>query len=105
MSKAGKAKLHDLSDEWKVDTSSLFEQVFHNPGTVILIRPFQIFASLLQQVAQRAIELDDPELHLLMCRLTLYSTADPSSPDYDKATLEKLKAKVKAIRKAKGEPK
>jgi hypothetical protein len=42
-----------------------------------------IFGKLLHDVAARAIELNDPVMNRLMLQLTLYSAADPASPDHD----------------------
>jgi hypothetical protein len=92
---------NNLSDEWKVHTPNFLQEILKNNSTGILYRPMQIFASLLQQVAQRALEIDDPELNLLMCRLTLYGTADMDSPDYDKALVDELKRRVAAIKASK----
>lgn len=68
---------------WKVNTHGLLQEVLQNNETGILTIPLRIFAELLDAVARRAIVLNDHELNKLMCRLTLYSIADPTSPDYD----------------------
>lgn len=82
---------------WKVHTTDLFEEISanikHNPQVRI---PLQILRNLLAQVAQRAIKLDDPQLNRLMIRLTLYSIADPHSPDYDSEAVERILRKEKA---------
>lgn len=67
----------DRPAEWRIHTSSLLTQVLDNPGTAVLAQPLRIFGQLLAEVAERAIELDDPKLNLLMLRLTLYDQADP----------------------------
>lgn len=76
---------------WKVHTTDLFKEISsnikHNPQVRI---PLQILQNLLGQVAQRAIELNDPQLNKLMIRLTLYSIADPNSPDYDYEAVSKI---------------
>lgn len=64
--------------QWKVHTASLLKETLNNPGCAVLAQPFNIFGDLLSQVAQRAIELDDPQLNILMLRLTLYEQADPN---------------------------
>ena len=76
--------------EWKVHTPSLLEQVLDNPGTHILKIPLNILSNLLFQVANRAIEIDDPVLNNLMCQLTLYSVADPYSQDYNPCHLKEI---------------
>lgn len=69
---------------WKIHTSGLFEEILlNNPSCVIFKSPLFIMRGLMAKVAQRAIELNDPQLNTLMIRLTLYSIADPKSPDYD----------------------
>lgn len=59
--------------------------------------PFQIFANLLYAVAERAVDLNDPQLNALMCKLTLYSLADPHSEDFDQ---EKYEAAMQQAREA-----
>ena len=38
---------------------------------------------LLAEVGEEASRINDPRLNALMCRLTIYAIADPSSPEYD----------------------
>jgi len=78
------------SVDWKVHTSNLFQEVLTCHGASILFRPLQILASILAEVGERASELNDPELNALMCRLTIYSIADPHSPDYDPETVREI---------------
>lgn len=75
--------------DWKCHTPRLFEEILTNPGTSILQVPLKILLSILGEVAQRAIELDDRELNRLMIRLTLFSCADPASEDYDEELVRK----------------
>lgn len=75
---------------WKVHTPNLLAEILNNEGTGMLVRPLQMFGRLLAMVAERASELNDPEMNKLMCRLTLYSVADPTSPDYNAETLDKV---------------
>ncbi len=49
----------------------------------IMRQPLYIFGNILAQVAQRASELHDRELDVLMMRLALYEVSDPNSPNYD----------------------
>lgn len=62
--------------EWKCHTPNLLREVMNNEGAEILAKPLEIFGHLLHRVAQRATELNDPELNILMLRLTLYDAAD-----------------------------
>ncbi len=73
---------------WRVHTPNLLTEVLNNPGTSILSKPINILGKLLAEVATRASELNDVELNKLMIQLTLYSVADPSSDDYDGATVK-----------------
>lgn len=75
---------------WRVHVANLLEEVPSNPGTWALRQPLHILDDLLRQVARRAMVLDDPELTRLMLQLTLYSVADPHSPDYDRETIAQL---------------
>ncbi len=72
---------------WKVHTPSLLTEVLNNKGAAILAQPINIFANLLAKVAERAAQIDDPELNILMMRLTLYEQADP-----EKRTFREIKA-------------
>jgi len=64
--------MDDLGRYISVNTPDLIERVFDNPGSSILRIPFNTLKKLLCMVAQRAIELNDPELNILMLRLALY---------------------------------
>lgn len=81
---------------WRSHVPNLFSEVLSNHGTAILKQPLQITLRILEEVAQRAIELDDPKLHSLMMRLTLYSVADPGSPDYDREVVERFEKQAAA---------
>ena len=79
---------------WKVHLPRLFDEIMLNPDCSVLKEPLSITKSILAQVAQRAIELDDEKLNILMLRLTLYSCADPLEPDYNPDILKALEAKL-----------
>ena len=81
--------------QWRVNTAGLLKEITGNKETWILKRPIQIFANLLAQVADRVIELNDPELNKLMGRLSLYGIADPFDDGYDKVGAEELIANGK----------
>lgn len=74
---------------WRVNTCGLLKEIQVNKGTAILAQPLQIFANILGEVAARALELNDPQMNALMCRLALYEQSDPYSPQYDKKLTEK----------------
>jgi len=75
---------------WRVHTENLLKEALSNPGMSIMARPFQIFSRYLYDVANRASELGDAKLDSLMCRLTLYDCADPTSPHFDAKRLESV---------------
>jgi len=75
----------DSSMLWCVNTVSLLREIGENNPTMgIMKQPINIFGRILSEVAERAIELNDPKLNQLMCRLALYEQSDPYSPNYDK---------------------
>lgn len=50
----------------------LLEEVLNNPTCAILKIPINITRSILADLAQLAIEIDDDRLHVIMLRLNLY---------------------------------
>lgn len=60
--------------EWSVDTPALLNDIIPNAMQKESISPsiLAIFRGLLAEVAQRATELHDPQLDILMLRLNLY---------------------------------
>lgn len=80
---------------WKVHTPNLLQEIGNNNNLGIMRIPLMALQGILGEVAQRAIELDDARLHLLMCRLALYESADPTSKSYDHEIFKKLKAKIR----------
>lgn len=77
---------------WRTHVSNLLKEILVNKGTWALARPIDIFGKQLFEVAQRAAELDDPKLNLLMLELTLYEIADadihPDQKGYREAVAE-----------------
>jgi len=69
--------------EWRVHTPNLLTEIGNNSSVGILSKPIVILMSLLHDVGTEAARINDPALNALMCRLTIYSCADPESPDYD----------------------
>ncbi len=77
--------------EWKVHTTGIFAEMLSNKQVnACFWIPLNIMRDLLGQVAERAIELNDPELHRLMIRLTLYSMSDPDSEDFNPELVQEL---------------
>ncbi len=79
---------------WRCHTPRLFEEMLINPGMTVFVQPLQIFKGILVQVAQRAIELDDDKLNLLMLRLTLYDCSDPQLENYDPDAISRLETAI-----------
>lgn len=75
---------------WRIHTPNLLAEILNNPGTAILRSPLAILGNLLAAVGERAAQINDPELNALMIRLTIYSIADPNSPDYDLETVHSV---------------
>lgn len=72
-----------IACEWRVHTYNLLKEISDHSGQVAIQKPLQIFGELLYDVGRRAAELNDPRLNALMLRLTIYTAADPESPDYN----------------------
>lgn len=90
---AGKSPMVVEDDAgWRVHSPNLLGEILKNPGSGILSIPLNIFGKLLAEVGERAAELNDPKLNALMARLTIYSVADPTSPDYDADVLREVLA-------------
>lgn len=76
--------------KWRVHTPRLLQEVASHSAQPVLVQPLRIFGRLLAEVGERAAQLNDPKLNALMCRLTIYTVADPASPDYDPARLQAI---------------
>ena len=89
--------------QWKCHTPKLLDEVLNrNENMAIFSAPFSIFGKILAEVAERASELNDPQLNDLMCRLTLYEIADPYSSEYDPEALKKISEKARQERAKNG---
>lgn len=62
---------------WRTHLPNLLHEIACNPQVAILSVPLNIVAQQMAKLADLAIEIDDPRLHLLMMDLTLYENADP----------------------------
>lgn len=82
--------METLNNAWKVHTPNLLKEIAQNTNQPILSKPINIFGRLLAEVGKEAIRINDAKLNALMCRLTIYSMADPESPDYDKKALDQV---------------
>ena len=54
---------------------NLLHEVMNNPTCGILKIPINITCGILKELAEVAIEIDDPRLHVMMLRLGLYEVS------------------------------
>jgi hypothetical protein len=85
-----KPKNKTISIGWKVHTPCLLDEILNNNETQMLRVPINILCKLLHAVAERASQINDPELNRLMLRLTLYEMADPNSKQYRPKIVNRL---------------
>lgn len=64
--------MKDEDLEFRVHTPNLLKEICSNHNMGVFYIPLNTFQNLLKRVAQRATELNDPELNILMLKLTLY---------------------------------
>jgi len=88
------AEKEELIVQWRCHLPNLIKETLVNHGASALKIPMQITMDILHELAELALEIDDPRLHKLMCRLTLYAQADPESPDYDPEMVKSLDCKI-----------
>lgn len=63
----------NLNDKWKCNTPGLIEEIGNCcTEAPALVTPLRILQRLLQELAEVAIRIDDPELNVMMLRLSLY---------------------------------
>jgi hypothetical protein len=80
-----------IDAQWRVHTPRLLAEISSCSDQSSIYRvPLSIFGGILAEVGQRAAELNDPKLNALMCRLTIYTLADPESPDHDPEAMRKI---------------
>ena len=82
---------------WRVHTPNLLSEIQNASGVAIYDKPINIFGKLLALVGERAAELNDPQLNALMCRMTIYSIADPESVDYEPETVRRILKEARPI--------
>ena len=68
---------------WRCNSPGLLKEIMTNSQCAVLKIPITIFGGILAEVAKRAIELDDPELNMLMMRLALYEHSLPNDPQHN----------------------
>lgn len=94
-------------EEWNVHVMNLFRIIANNPGNDKLGKALHVFGMLLFDIGIRAGELKDPILNDIMCRLMIYTVADPESINYKPGEVEKIHEGAKLYReslKKKDEP-
>lgn len=77
----------DIRSLWKADTKSLFEEILEcgGPGVRFLNSPLKIIYGIMQEGAQRAIELQDEKMISIFARLGVYEAAtDTKHHDHKK---------------------
>lgn len=65
-------------NKWKVNVPGLLKEVLVNDKTEVFVSPFRILLSILKEVAERSLELNDEKLLELMLRLALIEPIEPS---------------------------
>lgn len=86
--------------KWKCHTKNLFDEIIECSGVPVLRVPLNICYTLIQKVADRCAEINDPKLNALMVQLTMYTIADPEHEDFDP---EQVKAIMQESLKRKGQ--
>jgi len=77
--------------QWRVNMPHLYKELIDNvPQAACMRQPFQILMGIMVELGERAAELNDDQLNALMCRLSIYSIADPYSPDSDKELTKQI---------------
>lgn len=102
-----KKKIEDnfenISDQWKVHTPNLLGDIIVNLSSSnnigAIYQPINIFRKMLVELSEVAREIDDPRLHLMMCKLTLYENSDVSSKEYDPNIMAKLRKSISEMNK------
>jgi hypothetical protein len=85
---------------WRTHMPNLLHEIACNPTVAILKVPLNIVAQQMAKLADLAIEIDDPRLHLMMMDLTLYDNADPerTPPEQIAMTRSILEAQATVLR-------
>lgn len=69
----GGSPASDINLEWKCNTPGLIEEIANCcTDATALITPLRILQHMLEELAAVAIRIDDPELNVMMLRLSLY---------------------------------
>lgn len=77
---------------FRTHTPKLFEEILNgHPNGFVLQQPLQLLYNDLRLIARRCAEINDPQLNWYMAKITMYSVADPGSPEHDPARVQELK--------------
>jgi len=73
-----------MNAKWRSNVKGMFEEIIECGGhnLAAMRMPLKITYTILAEVAQRANELQDPELNSLMARLCLFDDCNPYSEHY-----------------------
>lgn len=75
---------------WKVDLPSLLKEIAECSKSIPYAKTFNILAHVLNVLTERAIEINDPALNIIMLRLGLYEEAHNKNVDEVISRLRKL---------------
>lgn len=75
---------------WKVDLPSFLEEIAECSKSIPYAKTFKILEQVLNVLTERAIEIDDPALNIIMLRLGLYEEAHDKNVDEVISQLRKL---------------
>lgn len=75
---------------WKVDLPSLLKEIAECSKSVPYAKTFKILAQVLNVLTERAIEINDPALNIIMLNLGLYEGAHDKNVDKVISQLRKL---------------
>jgi len=88
---------------WRIHFPNLLKEILVNDGCKALAVPLNIIGQTLHDLAELAIEIDDPRLHLMMFDMTLYDVADLDKTDREESarTRKRLVEQCEAMKAAK----
>ena len=75
---------------WKVDFPSFLKEIAECSKSIRYGKTFNILAHVLNVLTERAIEINDPALNIIMLRLGLYEGAHDKNVDEVRSQLRKL---------------
>ena len=75
---------------WKVDFPSFLNEIAECSKSIPYAKTFKILAHVLNVLTERAIEINDPALNIIMLRLGLYEGAHDKNVDEVISQLRKL---------------